>query len=211
MMNGVSPLLPALLLPLHAGGFGPALLWLVPLLTLVEVAALGFVIYNNLVTLRNDCDRAWGNIDVLLKQRADEIPNLVGICRGYMSHERATLEAVTEARQAARAALGPAEASAAGREMNAALEQLFASAEACPELRADAHFRALQLRITGLESEIADRREYFNHAVTNYNTRIERMPDALVAGWLKCRRRSLLRFAGLDRGAPPAVRRPSAA
>lgn len=204
--------LPAIL-PLVAwplAGFLGTLVWLAPLLALGEGAVLFVVLYNNLVSARNECDRAWGNIDVLLKQRADELPNLVEVCRGYMTHERETLEAVTAARRATGAALGPAEASLAGRQLNAALGRLFATVEAYPGLKADAHFQALQQRITGLENEIADRREYFNSAVTIYNTRIARMPDALVAGWLKCHRRPLLRFADLDRSTPPAVRRTAA-
>lgn len=175
-------------------------LWVIPLVALIELAALALIIYNGLVALRNECDRAWGNIDVLLKQRNDEIPNLVRICRGYLEHERGALEAVTAARGLAQAAADPAAASAAEARLDAAMARLFATAEAYPELKANAHFQELQRRISEMESEIADRREFFNNAVTNYNLRLERLPDALLAARCGFRRRPLLRFAGLDRG-----------
>lgn len=171
---------------------------LIPGFILVESLVLGLIVYNGLVSLRNECDRAWGNIDVLLKQRSDEIPNLVEVCRAYMGHERTTLEAVTAARQAVRAALDPAAAGAAAGPLDEAMVRLFATTEAYPQLKADARFRALQQRITGLENEIADRREFFNNAATNYNLRLERMPDALLATQFHFRRRPLLRFEGRE-------------
>lgn len=178
-------------------------LWLIPLFGVGELLIFALIVYNGLVTLRNECDRAWGNIDVLLKQRNDEVPNLVAVCRGYMEHERTTLEAVTVARGLAARATEPGAAGVAVGRLNEAMARLFATAEAYPDLKANAQFQNLQRRITDLESEIADRREYFNNAVTNYNLRIERLPDALLATRLGFRRRPLLRFEGLDRR--PAV------
>lgn len=169
------------------------------------VTLLGWlvVLYNGLVTLRNDCDRAWRNIDVLLRQRYDELPNLVESCRGYMTHERQTLALVAEARQAGLAARTPAQADRVLASTGPAVAQILALAESYPDLQASRNFLELQRRITGLESEIADRREYFNHCVTAWNTRIELLPDRLVASLIGARRRDLLRLPGIDRAPVP--------
>lgn len=189
--------------------------------------AAAVVIYNGFVRLTNACDRAWSNIDVLLKQRYDEIPNLVAVCRGYMEFERDVLTRVTEARSAGLAALERARSEAndvgggngvgrrAGRERSssserveadraafltaAALCDIFALAEAYPSLKANEQFLGLQRRITGLESEIADRREHFNQCVTNYNVRREQIPDVVVARLLGLSRRTLLRVPAAER------------
>lgn len=169
---------------------------------LVTLAGWFVVLYNGLIALRNDCDRAWGNIDVLLRQRYDELPNLVETCRAYMTHERETLTRVTEARRAGLNARTPAEADHAAARTGAALSQVLGLVESYPELQASRNFLALQHRITGIENEIADRREYFNHAVTAWNTRIEMLPDRLVAGMIGARRRDLLRLPGIERTVP---------
>lgn len=162
----------------------------------ILVAAV--ILYNNLVNLRNECDRAFSNIDVLLRQRTDELPNLVEVVKAYMAHERETLREVAEARAAAKAARTPAEAEQAADLVAGAMRSLFALAECYPDLAANSSFLLLQKRITGIENEIADRREFFNQAVTAWNTRIEQFPDALIAGpFLKGRRRPLLELAGI--------------
>jgi LemA protein len=148
-----------------------------------------FVIYlvlmfNALVSVKNNVARAWANIDVLLKQRHDELPRLVEVCRQYKQFEQETLLRVTQARQqvsAARearniAALGPAEA-----ELRAGTARVFAIAEAYPALKANDNFMQLQQRITGLENAIADRREFYNDSVNVNNTRIAQFPDVIVA------------------------------
>ncbi|TPW16703.1 MAG: LemA protein, partial [bacterium] len=156
------------------------------------------VLYNNLVNLRNECDRAFSNIDVLLRQRTDELANLVEVVKAYMVHERETLRDVAQARAAAEAARTPAEAERAAGMVAGAMGSLFALAESYPDLAASSSFRMLQKRITGIENEIADRREFFNQAVTAWNTRVEQFPDALIAGpFLKGRRRPLLKLAGI--------------
>lgn len=165
----------------------------------VAVALVTYVvvIYNGLVQLRNDVRKAWSNIDVLLKQRHDEIPRLVETCKGYMDYERETFLQVMKARRrVARArqeqdveTLGPAE-----EELRAGLGSIFMLAEDYPELKADESFRHLQTRITELEDMIADRRELFNHTVTNLNVRTEQFPDTIVAGAFGFERESLLRF-----------------
>lgn len=142
------------------------------------------VIYNRLVSLKHNVGMSWSNIDVLLKQRHDELPKLVETCKQYMRYERDTLEAVMRARQAVAdaqqrgdlAGLGSAET-----QMRLGLGQLFAVAEAYPELRANDNFRHLETRITGLENAIADRREFYNDSVNLNNVRIEQFPDVLIA------------------------------
>jgi LemA protein len=150
----------------------------------VVVAVYIITIYNNLVQLKNNVARAWANIDVLLLQRHDELPNLVQVCKGYMTYEQETLEKVANARAAVSIArenasmkeLGPAE-----QQLSLSLGHLFAVAENYPELKANDAFRNLQARITGLENAIADRREFYNDSVTCLNVRIEQFPDRIVA------------------------------
>ena len=144
----------------------------------------GIVLYNRLVTLKHNVGMAWSNIDVLLKQRHDELPKLVETCKQYMRYERDTLEAVMRARQAVADAQQRgdlAKLGAAESQMRLGLGQLFAVAEAYPELRANDNFRHLETRITGLENAIADRREFYNDSANLNNIRIEQFPDVLIA------------------------------
>lgn len=171
---------------------------LVILGALLVVLVYGVSIYNRLVTLKHGVDKAWANIDVLLKQRHDELPKLVEVCRQYAQFEQKTLQQVIEARsqvQAARetqdmAALGQAEGM-----LRTGLGQIFAVAEAYPELRANESFMQLQGRISQLEDAIADRREFYNEAVNINNVRVEQFPDSIVAGLFRFGVRSLLRFS----------------
>jgi LemA protein len=168
------------------------------LLGLVAVMGVYLVtIYNNLVRLKHTVTKNWSNIDILLKQRHDELPNLVETCKGYMKHERETLEAVMKARSAVAsarqagnvAALVPAEGA-----LRMGLGSLFAVAEAYPDLKANESFRHVQTRISQLESAIADRRELYNATVNNLNVRIEQFPDVFVARNLGFRAADLLEF-----------------
>lgn len=154
----------------------------VGLLVLLAGAAVYFVIvFNGLVRLRNNIDKAWSNIDVVLKQRFDELPRLVEVCKGYIAHERQTLESVTRARSRVEGARGDREMFGAQSELTGALRGLFALAENYPDLKANDMFQRLQTRITQLEDIISDRREFFNESVTIYNTSIEQFPDVFVA------------------------------
>ncbi len=154
--------------------------------------------YNGLVQVKNNVAKAWANIDVLLKQRHDELPKLIDTCKQYMQYEQATLEKVIQARaQVASAresqnigALGVAEGA-----LRAGLGRLFALAEAYPDLKANTHFLHLQERISGLENAIADRREFYNESVNVNNVRIEQFPDLIVARMFNFPRAELLRFA----------------
>jgi len=168
------------------------------------------VIYNGLVRLRNNIDKNWSNIDVLLKQRYDELPKLVKVCEGYMRHERQTLTAITEAR--ARLNQGQTEEAQlrTQNEISAAVKSLFVVVESYPELKADKSFRQLQSRISELENEIADRREFFNESVNLYNTAIEQFPDSLIARPYKFNKRLLWKIepghrADVEIGFKPSV------
>jgi LemA protein len=168
-------------------------------LAIVIVAAIYLImLFNGLVLLKNNVSKAWANIDVLLKQRHDELPKLVETCKQYMGYERDTLEKVMQARagvQQAResgdvGALGPAEA-----QMRASIGKLYAVAEAYPQLKANESFQQLQGRISGLENGIADRREFYNESVNLFNTGIQQFPGLIVARLFAFKDAALLEFA----------------
>ena len=155
------------------------------------------IIYNNLVSLKHNVSKAWSNIDVLLKQRHDELPKLVETCRQYMKYEQETLEKVMQARSSVASAQQQGDISQLGHAEGAlrlGLGNLFALAEAYPELKADETFQHLQARITGLENAIADRREFYNESVNINNVRIEQFPDVLIARAFKFKAFTLLEF-----------------
>ncbi len=169
------------------------------LLFVVGVFVYSVMLYNELVRLRNDNDRAWANIDVLLKQRHDEIPNLVETVKGYMQHEQQTLLAVTQARAASMNAASIRQKAQADLAMTGALRGLFAVAENYPQLKANENFLKLQTRISELEERIADRREFFNDDVNTYNTRIGQIPYVFVASYMKLKRRDMFQVSDEDR------------
>jgi LemA protein len=172
------------------------------LLVLLVVSGLfvyAIIIYNELVRLRNDNDRAWANIDVLLKQRHDEIPNLVETVKGYMQHERQVLENVIQARASALGAVTVGQKAQADLLMTGALRGLFAVAENYPQLRANENFLKLQNRISELEERIADRREFFNDDVNTYNTRIRQIPDVFLANFMSLKPRQMFQVSDEDR------------
>jgi LemA protein len=157
------------------------------------------ILYNGLVRLRNENDRAWANIDVLLKQRHDEIPNLVETVKGYMQHEQQTLLAVTEARASSMSASGVGQKAVADLQVASALRGLFAVAENYPQLKANQNFLKLQNRITELEERIADRREFFNDDVNTYNTRIGQIPEVFVASFMALKPRQMFQVSDEER------------
>jgi LemA protein len=157
------------------------------------------MLYNELVRLRNDNDRAWANIDVLLKQRHDEIPNLVETVKGYMQHERQTLEAVAQARATAISAASISQKAQADLLLTGALRGLFAVAENYPQLKANENFLRLQARISELEERIADRREFFNDDVNTYNTRINQIPEVFLASFMELKPREMFKAQGEER------------
>ena len=151
------------------------------LLVILIFAVTIVIIYNNLIRLRNNIDKSWANIDFLLKQRSNEIPNLINTVKGYMEHERETLESLTKARSILTETEKLSRKAAVDNLISDLLKTIFAVAEDYPDLKAVENFLKLQQRITGLENELADRREFYNDSVTIYNTRIQSFPDLFVA------------------------------
>jgi LemA protein len=151
---------------------------------LILVFIYTITVYNNLVFVKNNVEKAWANIDVLLKQRHDELPKLVDTCKHYMKHEQATLEKVIAARNQVANAQSTHEMAELGKaetQLRSGLGQLFALAESYPELKADGQFVFLQNRITALENSIADRREFYNESVNINNVRVAEFPSNIVA------------------------------
>jgi LemA protein len=158
--------------------------WIVGTAVTIVIAVLvigAIVIYNTLQRLRYAIARANANIDVLLKQRFDEIPQLVRVCANYASFERKTLQALTELRAQFDAARDLRKREQLDRQLTNQLVDLAATAESYPELKTSEQFLNLQRRVSDLEMEIADRREFSNQSVTEYNVRIASFPDLLVA------------------------------
>ncbi len=157
----------------------------------------GVVIYNQLVSLKNNTKKAWSNIDVLLKQRNSELPKLIDTCKQHMKFEQETLEKVVKARNLVESALKSKnmnQLSGAEVQLETSLNGLFAVAENYPELKASDGFLRLQTRISTLEESISDRREFYNDTATLSNTRIEQFPDVLVAKLFNFNEAELLEF-----------------
>lgn len=158
--------------------------------------------WNRLVRLEKNVEQSWANIDVLLKQRYDMIPNLVNTVKGYATHEREIFEQFARARQTAAGALAQGDVAgvAAAEGMLAGLmPRINMVAEQYPELKADSNFLNLQNQITALENQIADRREFYNASATSFNTAIETIPINIVAGVKSCKERTLFEVVGIER------------
>ena len=175
------------------------LIGLVIFLAVVGVILYFITIYNSLVRLKNDIQKAWSNIDVLLKQRHDELPKLIETCKGYMQYEQATLQKVIEARNLYARASSVGQKAQADNMITGALKSLFALSENYPDLKANNNFMQLQKRITELEERIADRREFYNDDVNTYNIRIQQLPDVFVARMLSLQHRDLFKVSEQDR------------
>ena len=161
---------------------------LIGILIVLGVVAAMVILYliginNDLVKLKNDINRSFANIDVLLKQRHDELPKLIETCKGYMQYEQKTFQAITEARTSFMRATTPADKMQADNMMTGALKTLFAVSENYPELKANTNFIQLQGRITELEEKIAGQRTVFNEDANRYNIRIGQVPANFVAGF----------------------------
>ncbi len=165
---------------------------------LVLAGGYGVTIYNNLVALKHRVAQAWANIDVLLKQRHDELPKLVETCKQYMEYEQETLEKVISARNNVSTAAQSQDMEGLGiaeTVLRGTLGRLFALAEDYPDLKANESFQHLQARISDLENGIADRRELYNDSVNQNNIRIEQFPDVIVANFFKFKAHDLLEFS----------------
>jgi LemA protein len=174
------------------------------LIVVLAVVIIYFVmIYNQLVQIKHNVSKAWANIDVLLKQRHDELPKLVETCRQYMKFEQETLTRVMQARTQVSEAREQKDIGALGHaegQLRGAVGRLFAVAEAYPDLKANENFLHLQARISSIENAIADRREFYNESVNINNVRIEQFPDSIVAAMLSFRSFELLKFSSEETG-----------
>ncbi len=155
---------------------------LIVLAVIVVLVLWAITVYNGLISMRQRVNQAFADVDVQLKQRHDLVPNLVETVKGYAAHERGTLDDVVKARNAAVSAQGPAQQAAAENMLSGALRQLFALSESYPDLKASANFQQLQGELSDLENKIAASRRFFNNAVQEYNSGIQRFPAALFAG-----------------------------
>ena len=173
----------------------------VAVVLLIIIVLIGSLVsvYNSLVFLKNNIAKAWSNIDVLLKQRHDELTKLLESVKGYMNFEKDVLVQVTQARSAYAQAKTVPEKAQADNMMTSALKSLFAVSENYPELKADQMFIQFQSRITDIESEIADRREFYNDSVNTFNIRIAQMPGVFIARVLNYTPAEMFKAADVDK------------
>ncbi|VVB99429.1 LemA family protein [uncultured archaeon] len=166
----------------------------------VVIGGLWFIVsYNGLVTLKNQIENSWSQIDVQLKRRFDLIPNLMETVKGYAKHEKETFRMVTEARTAVTKAQGFAATAKAENVLSGALKSLFAVSEAYPELKANQNFMMLQEELSGIESKIAYTRQFYNDSVMTFNTRIDVFPDSIVAGMLSFKKKEYFEIAEAEK------------
>lgn len=176
-----------------------AVVLLVLVLLVIGVAAYGVALFNGLVQVKHQVDQAWANIDVLLKQRHDELPKLIDAVKGYMSHERRLIEDVTALRTQASSAGSGDKRVAAEEALSQGVSRLLVVAESYPQLRASELFIDLQKRIAALEEQIAHRREFYNAAGNINNVRMEQFPDMVLAPMAGLVRRPLFETVEAER------------
>ncbi|MHB8754080.1 MAG: LemA family protein [Candidatus Acidiferrales bacterium] len=182
------------------------------LLAIIIIAVIVVIgMYNGLVKLKVQCDNAWADIDVQLKRRYDLIPNLVQTVQGYAAHEKGTLEGVVAARNAAMSAQGPAAKAGAENMLTSALRQVFALAEAYPQLRAVESFTQLQTTLSQLEDSIQNARRYYNAVVRDLNTKIAEFPSNIIANMFGFKTREFFEVGTSTERDVPKVSFPTAA
>ena len=150
-------------------------------LIIIGIISWFFTVYNGLIQVKENIKKSWANIDVLLMQRSDEIPKLIKVLKSFVKHEKKMFDNILDARTSYLGANSVSEKADADNQMSEALKSVFALSEAYPELGSNDNFLKLQERISGLENEIADRRELYNESVNNYNIRIQSLPDMFIA------------------------------
>jgi len=165
----------------------------------LAIAGYFITIYNGLISLKENIKKSWSNIDVILKQRHDELPKLISVCESYAEFETGVLDRLMKAREKYFKAQGVTKKSEASNEVTAALQGIFALAENYPDLKANKNFMQLQERISHLEETLADRREFYNDSVNNYNIRIKQIPDVLVAGMLNYQDEEMFKVSQKER------------
>ena len=173
---------------------------------IVILALYAVSVYNRLVRLKNLVQEAWSSIDVMLKKRYDLIPNLVETVKGYASHERETLDSVTQARTMAKNAGSVQEKEAAEKNLNQAMMNLFAVAEQYPDLKANANFQQLQTELSSLESDIEKSRRYYNGTARENNTLIESFPSNIIANMYKFEKAPFFELQNVAEREVPSVK-----
>ena len=166
-------------------------MWLAIVIVVIILLVIVYLVaaYNGLIRRRNQIENAWSQIDVQLKRRHDLIPNLVETVKGYAAHEKSTLDAVIQARNAAVAAPTPSATAAAEGQLTGALRQLFALGEAYPDLKANQNFLALQEELSATEGRVAYARQFYNDSVLEYNNKLQQFPTVYYAKILNFERR----------------------
>lgn len=172
--------------------------WFVVALIVIGFGWWFIMIFNGLVMLKNDAKKAWSDIDVMLKQRYDELPNVIATVQGYAKHEADVFERVTKARTEYMQAKDIHDKIVAEQDLAGPLKSLFAVAEGYPDLKANQNFLRLQDRISSIETEIADRRELYNASVSIFNTRLESIPDVVVAKMLMLKKMEFYRVSAAE-------------
>ncbi len=180
------------------GGMGMAVLVIV-LFAVVGTVTYVFVIYNGLIVLKENMKKSWANIDVILKQRHDELPKLISVCESYTEFETGILTQLIQSRERYVNADTVGEKAKASGQITAGLGKLFAVAENYPELKSNKNFMQLQGRISHLEESLADRREFYNDSVNNYNIRIQQIPDVFIAGFMRLREAEMFEVSEEER------------
>lgn len=175
------------------------------LVAVLATVAFGIITYNSLARLRLLASNAWADIDVQLKRRHDLVPMLVSVVKGHANYEKGTLEAVVEARNRALQAGGPAQAGQAEHVLAGSVRQLFALAEAYPELKTAESYLSLQRNLTEIENQLQEARRYYNAVVRDLNTAIARFPASLVAGPMGFTPREFFGLSDSSESAPPTV------
>lgn len=162
---------------------------------------LGYLvlIYNGLIALKENMQKAWANIDVMLKQRHDELPKLISVCESYAEFEKGVLTRLMESREHYLKANTVGEKAQASGMISAGLGQVFAVAENYPELKTNQNFMQLQERISHLEESLTDRREFYNDSVNNFNIRIQQIPDVFVANFMRLKEEELFKVSEGER------------
>jgi LemA protein len=184
------------------------MIWVLLVIVALIVFAAIFVvsIYNSLVRLRNQVRNAWSQIDVQLKRRHDLIPNLIETVKGYMTHEKETLENITKARTQAVNANGPADQAKAEGMLDNALSKFFLVVENYPDLKANQNFLALQEELTSTENKIAFARQAYNDQVLFYNNKIEMFPSNILAGMFKFVKEEFFELEDVNERKTPQVK-----
>lgn len=180
-------------------GMSSILFFGVMIFGILAILGYTFVIYNGLISLKENMKKSWANIDVLLKQRYDELPKLVSVCESYAEFEKSILDRLMEAREGYMRAGTVSQKAEASGQISSALGGLFALAENYPDLKSNNNFLQLQNRISHLEESLADRREFYNDSVNNYNIRIQQIPDLFVASFLKFDSEDLFQVPEIER------------